>query len=117
MPPLNYVILVGNSVYIVGLALSLAAYPDIVVTIVDHGEAACEAALTSHPASIVFYDVSLEPPASISSILHQHPEVILIGIDPSNKFVRGPSGEMVMILTMQELTGIIRSKHFPAATL
>ncbi|MCX6067493.1 MAG: hypothetical protein NT121_17345 [Chloroflexi bacterium] len=117
MPTLNYVILLGNSIYIVGLALSLAAYPDIVVTIVDHGDAACEAALISHPASVVIYEVSVEAPASTSRILHQYPDLILIGIDPSSKFVRGPSGEMVMILTMQELTDIIRSNRFPSAPL
>jgi len=111
MSTLSYVILVGDSIYIVGLALSLSAYLDIVVTIVDYGGEATEAALSRYPAPVVIYEVSVELPASTARILQQNSDLKLIGVDPNNKLVRVPSGEMVMILTMQQLADTVRSSY------
>ncbi len=113
----NRVILLGNSIFMSGIAASLAAIPDMKVTQVEPCDAGSEALLSSPPAPVIFYDMSMEYPACISCILHHNPAVILIGLDPNSEFAWGPSGCMAKVLSMQDLVAMIRPNHFPAAHL
>ncbi len=114
----NRVLLLGNSIFIGGIAASLAAYPDLLVTQVDQYSAGSEAALFSQPAPVVIYDLCAEFPAIIPSLLSQNPEVILIGVHPNDNFARNSSGVLAKLLSMQDLADLIRrSTQFPAANL
>lgn len=113
----KHVILLGNSIFMAGIAASLAAYPDIIVTQMEQRDESSQAALSSQLVPVVIYDMCVEFPAILPSLLRQNPEAILIGLDPNSEFAWGPSGCMAKVLTMQDLAAMIRPNHFPAAHL
>ena len=115
--PLNRVILLGNSIFMAGIAASLAAIPDMEVCLVPQCNAECERVLFSQPVPFVFYDISMEYPTCINCISRQNPAVILIGLDPNSEFAQNPCGGRMPIFTAYDLADIIRSNQFPAVRL
>ncbi len=115
--PSNRVILLGHSIFMAGIAASLAAIPELEVCLIPQCSAECESMLFSQPVPFAFYDMSMEYPTCITCITRQNPTLILIGLDPNSEFASGPHGELATILTVHDLADIIRSKQFPAIRL
>jgi hypothetical protein len=113
----NRVILLGNSIFMAGIAASLAAIADLEVCLVPQCCTECERVLFSQPMPFVLYDMSMDYPTCITCITRRNPTVILIGLDPNSEFARGPDGKLATVLSAHDLADIIRSKQVPAVSL
>jgi hypothetical protein len=101
------VVVYGSSLNMAGVAVSLKADPGLEVVRIDsHSPSARQCLSDLHPTALVF-DPN-DPATSLDlAFLHQHPGILLIGVDPASDELFVLSGHPQPALSMNDLFEII----------
>jgi hypothetical protein len=105
------VVLYGNSLVVSAFGASLEECGDLELVRVDAGPADAAARLCAlEPAAVVFDRVTTRPDFAMA-LLDQHPQVLLIGVDPSNDRILVLSGREEQPASAADLVQIIARGH------
>lgn len=103
MTPKIRVAVCGSSLYMAGLAASLQANPDVVVSRIPANTAALTQSLDELAPAAVAFDLGEMPGDLAISLLRDRPELMLIGVDPSSDRMLLLSGRQEQPVSAAEL--------------
>ena len=78
------VILYGNSVFLAGIRADLAERARVEVLAVEPGSPDAAAIVRARRPTALIFDLSVTQPESAVSLLRDHTDLVLIGVDPSS---------------------------------
>jgi hypothetical protein len=114
MAPKIRVVVCGSSVYMASLAASLQANPDVEVARIPANPAALSRDMDALAPAVVAFDLDEMPGDLAISLLRDRPELILVGVDPSNDRMLRLSGRREQPVSAAELLQVVRGAG-PAA--
>jgi hypothetical protein len=104
------VILYGKSVILGTVGASLACYPDLEIVALSPPLPDVEA-LEALAPDVVLFDFDLGQPEPIFTLLKDHPNLLLVGVNPENEQVKLWSSAKGAVVTVDDLFQLI-SKSF-----
>ncbi len=99
------ILIYGNSLVLSGIQLSLKACPSFEVITLDLTASQAKL-LASSPDAVIFDLGAVQPDFPLAML--QHPDLLLIGIDPKTHQALVWSGRQFSALSMQELFALIQ---------
>ena len=113
MTPKIRVAVCGSSLYMVGLAASLQANPDVVVSRIPANTAALAQKLAELAPAAVAFDLGEMPGDFAISLLRDRPKLILVAADPSSDKLLLLSGRQEQPVSAAELLQAITESPRP----
>ncbi len=111
------VVVYGSSVHMAGIAVSLKADQNLEVVCVDpHSPSARRSLSELSPAAIAF-DLIDPPPSLDVGLLHEHPGLLLIGVDPNSNELLVLSSQQKRAVAVVDLLKVIQREEDGAATV
>ena len=107
MPTPRRIILFGNSIFIAGIETCLRDHTNLDLMRVDDRAPEAEQALRALAADTIVFDASHNLPPYLMPLLESSPDLVLIGVDPSQDSARVFSSRRPIIATMRDLAQII----------
>jgi hypothetical protein len=103
------VVLYGNSLVLGGMKASLQSYPNLQIITLDISPETGLRDLCALDASVVIFDLATVPSEFPLSLLHEQPELVLIGMDAAGEKLLILSGQQARTLTTSQLVQMIDS--------
>jgi hypothetical protein len=103
------VVLYGNSLVLGGMKASLQSYPNLQIITLDISSETGLRDLCTLDASVVIFDLATVPSEFPLSLLHEQPELVLIGMDAAGEKLLILSGQQARTLTTSQLVQMIDS--------
>ncbi len=101
------VVLYGSSLILAGVGESLRKYPQLDVVTVDASCTPSEPDLHSLQPSAVIVDLGVMARETAFELLRDHPNLLLIGLDPGGNRLLVLSGQQARTLTTEDLVRLI----------
>ena len=101
------VVLYGDSLVLAGVGESLRRYPRLEVVVADASRGLIESDLHTLRPGAVIIDLGLVSRELAFDLLHDHPDLLLIGLDPGGDRLIVLSGQQARALTTDDLVRLI----------
>jgi hypothetical protein len=110
MPTVTRVIVCGSSLYMASLAAGLRANPGFDVTRIPAILPGVPDSLRETPADVIAVDLAELPVDLPVTLLREHPNLLLLGMDPTSQDLLVLSGHHAPALSVADLVGIIAGR-------
>lgn len=106
----SHVVLYGNSMFLAGIRAELERLTPLklITVAADYPDAA--ALVASCNPLVVLFDLTADHPEFAVSLLHKHPNLLLIGVDPSSDELLVLSCHPAVALSMSDLVELINQE-------
>jgi hypothetical protein len=104
------VVVFGSTLHMAGIAASLKVEASLEVVYVNPCSDAARQVLVDFAPVVVAFDLSDTAPGLVVSLLRDLPDLLLIGVDPSNDEMLVLSGRSQQALSVSDVVGVIHRR-------
>jgi hypothetical protein len=101
------VLLLGRSLFLVGIQMHLRGQGNVDIICVDDDAATLAQTLRERATNAIVFDASVPAPAYLMAVVQEFPNLVLVGVDPSKDSALVLSSRQPVVLNMRELAQVI----------